>query len=262
MKNHATGETFTPILDILNVRGHRYTRQVKAQCAELTSKLSYDDTREEYHRLTGVWIPKSTIHGFTQQIAPDMLMANLNPAAPNQPQRPVILADGIEVRSIQKGEFNQVRVVIGVDGGSKQLLNLTVSQPYQSIPKEGILISNGEPTLKHQAPWRHQLCILHAIKRLTYALWREHASKCGSQGHFANSLVEVDLGWGFVVWASVRFLVVVFSEAFHVIESWIVELEGLPEAFDLALRCRFSTGTDSTMRRLFFVVSGRGLRRC
>ena len=176
VKNHATGETLTPILDILDVRGRRYTRQVKAQCAELTSKLSYGDTSEEYHRLTGVRIPKSTIHGFTQEIAPGMLDANLNAAAPNQSQKPVILADGTEVRSVQRGEFNQVRVAIGVDGGSKRLLNLTVNRPYQNIPKDSILISDGEPSLKNQEPWRHQLCILHAIKRLTYALWREHAA--------------------------------------------------------------------------------------
>jgi hypothetical protein len=176
-KNHATGETLTPILDILDVRGRKYTRQVKAQCAELTSKLSYGDTSEEYHRLTGLRVPKSTIHGFTQEIAPGMLDANLNATTPRQPRKPVILADETEVRSVQRGEFNQVRVAIGVDGDSKQLLNLTVNRPYQSIPKDSILISDGEPSLKNQEPWRHQLCILHAIKRLMFALWREHASK-------------------------------------------------------------------------------------
>ena len=177
VENHETGETLTPILDILNVRGRRYTRQVKAECAELTSKLSYGDTREEYHRLTGVWIPKSTIHGFTQELAPDMLMANLNAAASSQPQRPVILADGTEVRSIQRGGFNQVRVAITIRDESKQLLSLTVNQPYSTLPEGSILISDGEPDLKHQDRRMHQLCVLHAVKRLTYALWRERASK-------------------------------------------------------------------------------------
>jgi len=177
VKNHATGETFTPILDVLYVRGRRYTRQVKAECAKLTSKLSYGDTREEYHNLTGVWIPKSTIRGFTQELAPAMLQANLNATPSNQPQKPVILLDGTEVRSIQRAEFNQVRVGIGVDEAGKWLLNLTVNQPYQHIPKDSILISDGEPTLKNQEPWRHQLCIIHAVKRLMFALWREQASK-------------------------------------------------------------------------------------
>ena len=177
VRNPATGETITPILQILQVRGRKYTRQVKAECAELTSKLSYGDTREEYHRLRGLWIPKSTIHGFTQELAPDMLMANLNAAASSQPQRPVILADGTEVRSIQRGGFNQVRVAITIRDESKQLLSLTVNQPYSTLPEGSILVSDGEPDLKHQDPGMHQLCILHAVKRLTYALWRERASK-------------------------------------------------------------------------------------
>jgi len=46
-----------------------------------------------------------------------------------------------------------------------------------------------------------------------------------------------------VVKASVRFVVVVFSELFHVIESEIVEFECLEESFDLALRGCFSNGT-------------------
>ena len=177
VRNLATGETLTPILDILDVRGRKYTRQVKAQCAELTSKLSYGDTREEYHRLTGLRIPKSTIHGFTQELAPGMLNANLNAATSSQPQMPVILADGTEVRSIQTGEFNQVRVAISVDTRGKQLLSLTVNQPYSTLPQGSILISDGEPDLKHHDPEMHQLCILHAMKRLMYALWKERASK-------------------------------------------------------------------------------------
>jgi len=177
VKNHATGETLTPILDILDVRGRKYARQVKAQCAELTSKLSYGDTREEYHRLTGLRIPKSTIHGFTQELTAGMLNANLNATTRNQPRRRVILADGTELRSLQRGEFNQVRVAISVDRGSKRLLNLTVNQPYSTLPKDSILISDGDPALKNQNPWRHQLCILHAVKRLMFTLWKEHANK-------------------------------------------------------------------------------------
>jgi len=175
-KNHATGETLTPILDILDVRGRKYTRQVKAECAELTSKLSYGDTREEYHRLTGLWIPKSTIHGFTQEIAPDMLTVQAD-AVPNQSPTSLILADGTEVRAVGRGEFNQVHIAITVNDGSKRLLNLTVNQPYSTLPKGCILVSDGEPALKDQTPWRHQLCVLHAVKRLVYALWREGAAR-------------------------------------------------------------------------------------
>jgi hypothetical protein len=175
VKNHVTGEVFTPLLYILQVQRRKYTRPVKAQCAELTSKLSYGDAREEYHRLTGVLIPKSTIHGFTQEIAPGMLEAQLNMQP--QPQGLVIMADETEVRAIKTGQQNQVRIALSVRDGSKRLLNLTVNKPYQPMPRRSILVSDGEPDLKHQDPQLHQLCILHAIKRLTYTLWRERASK-------------------------------------------------------------------------------------
>jgi len=42
-------------------------------------------------------------------------------------------------------------------------------------------------------------------------------------------------------------LVVGFEEACHVIESRIVEFEGLEESFDLALRGRFSSGPEDML---------------
>ena len=52
------------------------------------------------------------------------------------------------------------------------------------------------------------------------------------------------------------FVVVVFSEAFHVVESWIVEFECLPESFDLALRGGFSNGTVDVLYAMRFEVCG------
>jgi transposase-like protein len=87
------------------------------------------------------------------------------------------MADETEVRAIKTGQQNQVRIALSVRDGSKRLLNLTVNKPYRPMPRRSILVSDGEPDLKHQDPQLHQLCILHAIKRLTYTLWRERASK-------------------------------------------------------------------------------------
>ena len=41
------------------------------------------------------------------------------------------------------------------------------------------------------------------------------------------------------------FVIVVFSEAVHVVESWIVEHECLPEPLYLPLRCGFSSGIEN-----------------
>jgi len=45
-------------------------------------------------------------------------------------------------------------------------------------------------------------------------------------------------------------VVVVSSEALDIVESWIVALEGLEESFDLALRGRFSSGTEDMLDSL------------
>ena len=51
-------------------------------------------------------------------------------------------------------------------------------------------------------------------------------------------------------------LVVVFEEFCHVVESWIVELEGLEEAFDLALCRRFSNGAHDVLYAMRLEVGG------
>jgi len=50
----------------------------------------------------------------------------------------------------------------------------------------------------------------------------------------------------------VGFVVVVFSESVQVVELWIVELEGLEESFDLALRGGFSNGTRDVLYAMCF----------
>jgi len=75
-----------------------------------------------------------------------------------------------------------------------------------------------------------------------------------------GQLVEVDLFWCFVVKGSVRFAVVVFSEAGHGVESWVVELECLPEPFNLPLRCGFSSGTENMLNAMLRAVVGESPR--
>jgi hypothetical protein len=47
-------------------------------------------------------------------------------------------------------------------------------------------------------------------------------------------------------------IVVVPQEVCHVVESWIVEFECLPETFYLGLRCRFSNGTHDVFYAMGF----------
>ena len=53
-----------------------------------------------------------------------------------------------------------------------------------------------------------------------------------------------------------RLLIVVFSEAGYVVESWIVEFECLPEPLYLPLRCGFSSGTEDMLDAMLRAVVG------
>lgn len=55
------------------------------------------------------------------------------------------------------------------------------------------------------------------------------------------------MGWGFVVGASVRFVVVVFSELVQVVESWIIEFERLDPMY--AHRLSISTSLSPRIRQ-------------
>ena len=57
-----------------------------------------------------------------------------------------------------------------------------------------------------------------------------------------------------------RLLVVVFFEAGDVVESWVVEFECLPEPFNLALRCGFSSGTENMLNAMLRAVVGESPR--
>jgi len=48
-----------------------------------------------------------------------------------------------------------------------------------------------------------------------------------------------------------RLVVVVFSELFYVVESWVVGCECLEELFYLSLRGRFSNGTEDMFYSMF-----------
>jgi len=45
-------------------------------------------------------------------------------------------------------------------------------------------------------------------------------------------------------------VIVMLKESGHVVESWIVEFECLPEPFDLPLRRRFSSGTEDMLNAM------------
>jgi len=75
------GRKSSPIIDALDVKHRKYSRDVRMKIAELASKVSYNDSRLEFETATSVHIPKRTIHCFVQEIVQPLFEANKTAAA-------------------------------------------------------------------------------------------------------------------------------------------------------------------------------------
>ena len=167
--------TFTsPILESLDLKHRKYSKDLRIKLAEYASKMSYQDASLEFEAATGIHIPKRTIHHFVAEIAPDLLIAN-NPQNKPEGKTKKLMGDSTEVRATASREMNMVHVLISPDNG--QLLHLDVNTDWPNC-KTDTLISDKEPALTNAVDANHlQLCILHAIKYLLFTLWGEGMSK-------------------------------------------------------------------------------------
>jgi hypothetical protein len=155
----------SPILEALDVRRRRYSRDVRMKLVEFASKMSYRDASLEFETATGVHVPERTIHSFVQEVAPPLLEAG---KADGQPG--IVMGDATKVRGLKRREMNRVHVLLS-DGG--RLLHLGVNGEWPSTEAE-VLISDNEPGLTNAVKAeRRQLCILHALKHLLFTLWGE-----------------------------------------------------------------------------------------
>lgn len=163
------GRVSSPILDALDVKRRRYSRDVRMRCVEFASKMSYGDASLEYETATGVHVPRRTIHGFVQEVAP-MLMDATRVVA----RAGLVIGDSTRVRALNSGEMNHVRVLIS---GGGRLLSLAVNGEWPEA-EAGILVSDDEPGLTGAVrAERRQLCVLHAMKYLVFTLWGEGMGK-------------------------------------------------------------------------------------
>jgi len=159
----------SPILEALDMKRRKYSRDVRMKLAEFASKMTYQDASLEFETATDVNVPKRTILSFVQKIAPPLLEANKTTGEPG-----IVMGDTTKVRELKSREMNDVHVLLSDSG---QLLHLGVNSEWASSEAE-ILVSDNEPGLTSAVnAERRQLCILHALKYLLFTLWGEGISK-------------------------------------------------------------------------------------
>lgn len=137
--SRADNSVSPPILEALDVKHRKYSRDVRMKLAEFASKMTYQDASLEYETATSIHVPKRTILSFVQETAPPLLEANKTNSRPR-----TVLGDTTKVRALSNGEMNEVHVLLS-DGG--QLLHLGVNGEWPSS-EAGILVSDNEPINK------------------------------------------------------------------------------------------------------------------
>ena len=176
VRDASTGRVTSPILDMLAIRRRKYSREVKIVCADMAARLSYNDSKIEFEKTTGIVIPKRTIHSFVQEIG--ALIAS----SPRKANDIVLMADGTKTHSVYSTD-NEVRVAISCSPEGKSLFGLTVNKGWDSIPKATgphILVSDAERSIRSSLAENSddiQLDLVHAVKESLFKLWGEGMSK-------------------------------------------------------------------------------------
>lgn len=178
----------SPILDALGIRRRRYSPELRMILADMAARLSYSDTRVQFMELSGIDIPKRTIHSFVQEVG-----RKLNDALANRQQREsmmnprkellVVMADGTKTHRIYPTQ-NNVKVSMAYDERTreKRVVSIGVNNGWDDAegktPNDTIIVSDAEKgipeKINHSA---FQLDLVHAVRDSLYRMWMDGASR-------------------------------------------------------------------------------------
>ncbi|MGC8558102.1 MAG: hypothetical protein ACP5NC_03805 [Nitrososphaeria archaeon] len=162
----------SPILDRLGIRREKYSREVKMKLADMASVASYGESSRMFKNISGIDLPKSTIHGFVQEVG--SLIEFNGKVAKNS----VVEPDGTEAH-LTGQKNSSIKVVISYDqeGRKKSLLNVSVNRNW-TIPQGTFTVSDAEREIENNVDtYIHQLNLVHAIRDSLFMMWMEQRRK-------------------------------------------------------------------------------------
>jgi hypothetical protein len=192
LRNKFTGEIRSPILDALQIRRKKYSLDVRIILADMAARLSYDDSRKQFMEITGVEIPKRTIHSFVQEIGSKLKdqqrEEHTSLSAETEGESPMIavpvLADGTKTHSIYETN-NDVKVAMKYDqsSGEKRLISIGVNNGWddakgKTYRENTIIISDAEEEIPQSIAHSDvQLDLVHAVRDSLFRMWMDGSSK-------------------------------------------------------------------------------------
>lgn len=168
--------TVSPFLDALDIRGKRYTNDLRLACAEEATRTSYREAEQSVQSTTGIRVPARTIWNFVQDLA--RVAERVHKATlPRKDDKPHV-PDSTEVRSQKRWGHHQVHVDIVQDPRTHavELRNVKVNGPAKGVfegKRVNTIVSDDDPSLRSAAATYKQLCHRHFPKRVGFLLWQD-----------------------------------------------------------------------------------------
>lgn len=182
LRNTSTREISSPILDVLSIRRLKYSNDMRIVLADMAARLSYDDSRKQFKEITGVEVPKRTIHSFVQEIG-KRLKEEVSLSARKMSPAIAVLADGTKTRSIYPTQ-NNVKVAMKYDQLTKEkrLVSIGVNNGWNDAKdktsRNTVIVSDAEEEIPDSITHSEvQLDLVHAVRDSLFRMWMDGASK-------------------------------------------------------------------------------------
>jgi hypothetical protein len=190
LRNKSTGKINSPILDLLSIRRKKYSPDVRMILADMAARLSYNDSRKQFMEITGVEVPKRTIHSFVQEIGSKLKEGQQQTASSTtrQEESPMmivpVLADGTKTHSVYETN-NDVKVAMKYDQFTKEkrLLSIGVNNGWDDAKgktnrENTVIVSDAEEEIPQNISHSDvQLDLAHAVRDSLFRMWMDGASK-------------------------------------------------------------------------------------
>ena len=184
VKSLENGSILRPLLLYVGIEPwKRVVDDLDFECAETATYLTYRDSKAVIENLTKAEVSKHRIHSYVQKVG---AFIEKERREEGNGKVDLLYADGTKAHGIE-GKKNEINVIVGKDfeTGEKHLLGLTVNKKWKETAeqfngKAGFLISDADRELRNaliDKALNHQLCVNHAVREVSYTLWKAELPK-------------------------------------------------------------------------------------
>jgi transposase-like protein len=179
VKSLENGSILRPFLLYMGIEPwRRIVDDLDFECAETATYLTYRDSKKVIENLTKAKVSRHRIHTYVQKVG---AFIDKERREAGNGKVDLLYADGTKAHGIN-GKKNEIKVILGKNSktGEKRLLGLTVNKKWKETAgqfngKAGFLISDADRELRNaliDKALNHQLCINHAVREVSYTLWK------------------------------------------------------------------------------------------